>query len=50
MKKIYLTKEAQIDCSDKYIVVCEKHNTFVGCATKKLAQKTNTKEFCEECR
>ncbi len=50
MKKIYLAKEADIDSYYKWVVVCEKHNNFVGVPTKSMARKVHTVEFCEECR
>lgn len=49
-KTIHLAKEAGVDSYYKWIVICERHNNFVGVPTKSMARQVHTNEFCEECR
>lgn len=45
------TIDAGVDSSDKWITICERHNTMVGSKSKKLAHDAAVyPEWCDECR
>lgn len=49
---VALADDLGIDVGAKWATVCEKHNTMVGSASKKLAQAAarSTYDWCDGCR
>lgn len=47
---VALADEIGADPTDgKWVVMCEKHDTLVGCSSRREALSIRALDFCEEC-